>query len=257
MLIDSHCHLTDELLRDKAEDIINGLASVGIDKVVTIGIDLASSKECVALAQKHPSVYATVGIFPSDACLLTTDPCEELLTISKDDNVVAIGEIGLDYHYDDDKDKQKYWFDRQLSLVGKADLPVVFHIRDAYEDVWDIVRAHKTDLKRGGVLHCYSGSYEYARQFLDLGFYVSFSGTVTFKNAAKAPECAAKLPLERILVETDSPYLAPVPLRGTLNEPKNVAYTARKIAEIRNITFEQVARATSQNAYDLFFKMKK
>ncbi len=257
MLIDSHCHLTDERLKDHADDIVAALKQDGLEKVVTIGTDLKSSYECVRIAKKNPSVYATVGIFPSDACALEEDPCDELLALSREEKVVAIGEIGLDYHYDDDKEKQQYWLDRQLSLAGAADLPVVFHIRDAYEDVWDLVRAHKNDLKRGGVLHCYSGSYEYARQFLDLGFYVSFSGTVTFKNAARAPECAVRLPLNRILIETDSPYLAPVPLRGTLNEPKNVLFTARKIAELRGISEEELADATTQNAYDVFFKMKK
>lgn len=257
MLIDTHAHLTDARF-DDVNEIISNMKKDNLDKIITVAYDVESSKKCVELAQNNPDIYATVGIHPSDACKIN-DSLSALETIEKltsHPKVVALGEIGLDYHYDDDKDTQKYFLDAQLSLLGKTDLPVSFHIRDAYEDTFDIVKAHKENIKNGGVLHCYSGSYEYAKQYLDMGFYVSFSGSITFKNSVRAPEIIKKLPKDRILIETDCPYLTPVPHRGKRNEPKYVVYQAQKIAEILGLSYKETQELTLNNAYALFSKMR-
>ena len=258
MLIDTHAHLTDPGYGE-AREIIDNMQNDNLDKIITVAYDVASSYKCVEIAKNNPNIYATVGVHPSDACRMEQgfDPIPALSKLVSHPKVVALGEIGLDYHYDDDKDVQKHWLDAQLSLLGSTDLPVSFHIRDAYEDTFDIVKAHKTDIKNGGVLHCYSGSYEYAKQYLDMGFYVSFSGSITFKNSVRAPEIVRKLPKDRLLIETDCPYLTPVPFRGKRNEPKYVTYQAQKIAEILGMGYKEAEELTRQNAYTLFKKMKR
>lgn len=256
MLIDTHAHLTDARYED-LDQIIANMKNDNLDKIITVAYDIESSKRCVEIAQKYKDIYATVGVHPSDACrLIDIAKLDEIEKLTKHEKVVAYGEIGLDYHYDDDKNEQKKWFDAQLSLLGKTDLPVSLHIRDAYEDTFDIIKAHKADIKNGGVLHCYSGSYEYAKQYLDLGFYVSFSGSITFKNSVRAPEIIKKLPLDRLLIETDCPYLTPVPFRGKRNEPKFVTYQSQKIAEILGLEYKKTEEILRDNAYTLFKKMK-
>ncbi len=255
MLIDTHCHLTDERY-DGGKEIVARMQEDGLEKLITVAYDLPSSYRCVQIAEQNENVYATVGVHPSDSCRLSDDPCNELLALCSHPKVVAYGEIGLDYHYGDDKQIQKKWLDKQLSLVGKSALPVSFHIREAYQDTFDLVKAHKADIQNGGVLHCYSGSYEYAKPYLDMGFYVSFSGVITFKNAGRLLDVVRALPLDRILIETDSPYMTPVPHRGKLNQPAFVKYQAEKIAELVGKTTEEIEAITTRNAYNAFPKLK-
>lgn len=255
MLIDSHAHLTDP--RFDADGIIGNMESDGLEKIITVGFDPESSRKCKEIAEAHKNVYFAAGVHPDDSQRLTCDPCAELLALAKSPKCIAIGEIGLDYHYDStEREVQKKWFSRQLGIAEEADLPVVFHIRDAYEDSERIVRENLSRLKRGGVVHCFSGSRETAEVFLSMGFYISFTGSITFKNAKKFAEIVRAVPLDRILVETDCPYLTPEPHRGETNYPKYVRFVAEKIAEYKGADFTEVERATRENTYRLFYKMK-
>lgn len=251
MLIDSHAHLTDPRL--DADEIIAAMSADGLERIITVGYDLPSSVECVRIAENDEKVYCAVGIHPDDCQRLTCDPTSELIRLAASTKCAAIGEIGLDYHYDGtEREVQKRWFSRQLELATELDKPVVFHIRDAYEDAEAIMRAYRGGLKRGGVVHCFSGSRETAEKFVDMGFYVSFTGSITFKNAKKFGDIVRALPMDRILVETDCPYLSPEPFRGKTNYPKMVSLVAEKIAEYRGTAVEEVVAATTKNAYALF-----
>lgn len=257
MLIDTHAHLTDERYGG-AEEIISGMESDGLEKIITVAYSLESARECVVLAEKNANVYAAVGIHPDDAQKLTSDPRDELLALSRSPKCVAIGEIGLDYFYEGtDREKQNYWLDKQLELVAQAGLPVCFHVRDAYEDFSKSIKRNIKNIRSGAVLHCFSGSLETAKEYLDLGFYISFSGSITFKNAKKFPEIIKAVPLDRILVETDCPYLTPHPYRGSTNYPKMVRLTAEKIAEVLDKPLGEIERVTAENAYNIFTKMKR
>ncbi len=256
MLIDTHAHLTDE--KFDGEAIIAAMPEDKLEKIICIGFDMQSSRDGLALAQKHNAVYAAVGVHPSELLSVTEEDMSELVELSKHPKTVAIGEIGLDYHDEDvPKEVQKKWLVRQLEVVKESGLPAVFHLRDAYGDMYDIIRAHRDCLKAGAVMHCFSGSKETARNYLDMGFYISFSGSVTFKNARNLAEVAPEVPSDRLLVETDCPYLAPTPLRGTVNQPKNVWLTAQKLAELRNCELNEIEKITVDNAYTLFTKMKR
>ncbi len=257
MLIDTHAHLTDERYGGAGE-IIASMKSDGLEKIITVAYDLESSRDCVALAEQNENIYCAVGVHPNDAQHLTVSPLDELLSLSRSHKCVAIGEIGLDYHYDDtDKEKQNYWLDEQFKLVEKANLPVCFHIRDAYEDFFKAIARNSDRIKNGAVMHCYSGSLETACEFVKLGFYISFSGSVTFKNAKKFTEIIRAVPLDKLLVETDCPYLTPHPYRGETNYPKMVRLTAEKIAEVLEKPIEEIERITRENAYRIFTKMKR
>lgn len=258
MLIDTHCHLTDPRYNG-GQDIIDSMESDGLEKLITVAYDIPSSFACADIADKNANVYATAGIHPSDACKMDKnyDPILDLRNLLKREKVVALGEIGLDYHWDDDKDVQKYWLYRQLEVLGETDLPVSFHVRDSYEDMLSIVKENRTNIKNGGVMHCFSGSYETAKIYVDMGFYISFAGPITFKNNNKAEHIIKNLPLERILIETDSPYLTPVPFRGQLNRPAYVKYQAQKIAQLLNKDEQEIIDITTNNAYALFTKMKR
>ena len=255
MLIDTHAHLTDSRY-DGAESIISSMRADGLEKIITVGYDVESSAECVKIAEEHKDVYCAVGVHPSDAQKLSSDPCERLLKLSRSPKCAAIGEIGLDYFYPDtDREKQLYWLDRQLEMAGESGLPVCFHVRDAYEDMLRAVKRNISNLKNGAVMHCFSGSLETALTYLDMGFYISFSGSVTFKSAKKFYDIIPALPLDRILVETDCPYLKPHPHRGELNYPRFVRFQAEKIAEIRDMDYAEVERITTENAYRAFPKL--
>ena len=257
MLIDTHCHLTDARY-DGGREIIDSMESDGLEKIITVAYDIPSSYECADLADKNANVYATAGIHPSDACRMDKnyDPIDELRALLKREKVVALGEIGLDYHWGDDKDVQKYWLRRQLELLGEISLPVSFHVRDSYEDMLAIVKENKSNIKNSGVMHCFSGSYETAKIYVDMGFYISFAGPITFKNNNKADYIIKNIPIERILIETDSPYLTPVPFRGQLNRPAFVRYQAQKIADVLEKDVQEIIDITTNNAYTLFTKMK-
>jgi TatD DNase family protein len=251
MLVDSHCHLDPQYFPKGAEDPIARAEAVGVHGFVVIGVgrDLAPARAAVALASRLPErVGATVGVHPHDATTLDDAVFDELSRLAREPSVVAVGEIGLDYHYDHSpRDVQRAVFARLVGLARDVKKPIVVHTRSAAEDTLAILDAERArDV--GGVIHCFSEDVPFARRALDLGFDVSFSGIVTFKNARGVHDTAVWAPLDRILVETDSPYLAPVPLRGKACEPAYVVHTARRVAELRGTTLEEVARATSANA---------
>lgn len=255
MLIDTHAHLTDE--RFDAERIIADMPADGLERIVTVGFDMPSSEACASIAERHENVYFAVGVHPSDSQQLTSDPCARLIGLAAHPKCVAIGEIGLDYHYPDtDKEKQQYWLRRQLDVATECGLPVCFHVRDAYGDFEAIMEEYAPRLKAGAVMHCYSGSPESAKKYLSYGFYLSFSGSITFPNAKKYAEIIPAVPSDRVLVETDCPYLTPQPYRGQLNYPRNVRCQAEEIARLTGKSFDRVAAETTENARRIFFKMR-
>ena len=213
---------------------------------------MESSQRCIELSEEYDIVYAGVGIHPHEASSAGEDYLESLRSMAAHKKVVAIGEIGLDYYYDfSPRDDQKRVFTEQIGLASEVGLPIIVHNRESHKDVLDILRSNK-ELLVGGVMHCYSGSWDMAKLFLDLGLYISLGGPVTFKNAKRPIEIAENIPLDRLLIETDSPYLTPVPHRGKRNDPGLVGLVAEKIAMIRGISVEEVRRVTSENAVSLF-----
>lgn len=256
MLIDSHAHLDDSRFDEDRDEIIKSLKENKIDYIVNIGADFESSLNSIKLAKDHENIYAAVGIHPHDAKTLNEHMYNELKNMAiNNEKVVAIGEIGLDYYYDNSpRDIQKYWFERQLELAKELDLPVVIHSRDATQDTFDIIKKCQDGSMRG-VLHCYSGSVETMREYLKLGYIISLGGPVTFKKALVPKEVAKEVPLDKLLIETDSPYLTPEPYRGKRNDPTKVYHVAEMIADIRGISIEELAEATSNNAKE-FFKIK-
>ncbi|NLY86772.1 MAG: TatD family hydrolase [Tissierellia bacterium] len=252
MLIDSHAHLDDRRFDRDRDRIIKDLENNGIELVINIGADLKSSIASVSLAEKYPNIYATVGVHPHSAKDMDEASLEILRSLAKRDKVVAIGEIGLDFYYDNSpRDDQRKWFKEQLKLAKELNLPVVIHSRDAQQETFDILKEAQDGSLRG-VLHCYSGSKEMAMEYIKLGFYISIAGPVTFKNARVLKEVAKAVPLDKLLVETDCPYLAPEPHRGKRNEPVYVKYVAGTIADIKGISFEELAKATNRNTKELF-----
>lgn len=252
MFLDSHAHLDDSKFDGDRDKLIQGLPNRGIGCVVNAGADMESSKAGIALAQEYPHIYAAIGVHPHDAETMTDDDICELERMAAHERVVAIGEIGLDYYYDNSpRDVQKRRFIDQIELAYRTGLPIIVHNRDAHGDTLEIIRENHHKI-HGGVMHCYSGSVEMMREFIDLGFYISLGGPVTFKNAKKPIEVAREVPLERLLIETDCPYLTPHPFRGRRNDPGYVPLVAQKIAEIRGVSAEEIAKVTFQNALDLF-----
>ncbi|MDR2201962.1 MAG: TatD family hydrolase [Clostridiales bacterium] len=256
MLIDTHAHLCDPVFGG-GEDIVASMAADGLDALIAVSYDMPSSRFSSALAKKHKNVYCAVGIHPSNTKDFSTDFIPGLLALTKDPKCVAVGEIGLDYHYPDtDKAAQAYALDSQVELAAEAALPVIFHVRDAYADMYAALKRNVNGLKRGAVMHCFSGTAAEALSYIDLGFYVSFSGTLTFKNAKSYPEIIAAVPRERVLIETDCPYLAPHPYRGQTNYPRYVRLVAEKLAALWGTDFAEAARVTADNAKRLFGGLK-
>jgi TatD DNase family protein len=252
MLIDSHCHMDDARYDNDREAILQRAREVGIGHFVTIGCDLETSRAAVALADKHPFISATVGVHPHEVKRIEQGWYEELRALATSEQVVAYGEIGLDYHYDHSpRDVQRARFREQVQLARELRLPVVIHTREAQEDTITILKEEKAQ-ELGGVFHCFSGDAWLAKDALDLGFYLSFSGVVTFQNATMLREIVKTVPLARMLVETDSPYLTPAPHRGKRNEPAYVRLVAEKIAEIHGVEAEKVEELTSLNTQKLF-----
>lgn len=253
MLIDSHAHLDDERFDQDRDEIIRNLNNYGIELVINPGSDIPSSVKAVSLAKEYKNIYAAVGVHPHDVKTMDDTTLELLSSLANNEKVVAIGEIGLDYHYDNSpRDLQKKWFIEQIRLAKKLKLPIIIHEREASQDMYNILK-QEADSSLTGVLHCYSGSLEMAREYLKMGFYISFAGPVTFKNSRVSKEVAKNIPLEKMLIETDSPYLSPEPKRGKRNEPLNVRYVAAVIAELRGISFDEVVDATNKNTKKLFF----
>lgn len=252
MLIDSHAHLEMKEFDSDREEVIKRAGNEGVDFIVTVGTNLKLSQKAVALAGKYENIYATVGVHPHDVAHTdenTWGSLKELVNTNRE-IIVAYGEIGLDFFRNiSPKEKQIEVFGRQLELASELNLPVVIHDREAHEQTLKIVKSSGV---RRGVFHCFSGDYEMARQCIDLGFYISVPGVVTFDKAKTIQDVVQRLPLSSMLLETDAPYLTPVPHRGKRNEPSFIINTAKKVAEIKKIPWEEVAQATACNTMNLF-----
>lgn len=242
MLFDSHCHLEENM--DFA-DVAN---------CVCIGCDIPTSLDAISWSKKDSRVYATVGFHPEFADIWNEEAKEEIKKLSKEEKVVAIGEIGLDYHWDDNpsKELQRKCFEEQIELAKELSLPICIHSRDADQETMDILKIHNAFDSIKVLLHCFSGSSELAKEYIKLGAWISIAGPVTYKNNKKTIEVVKVVPIDRLLVETDSPYLTPEPLRGQKNCPNNVRFTAMKIAEIKEMEFEEVAKKTFENACSFY-----
>lgn len=246
-MIDSHCHL--EMFENK-EEIIKRAQQAGVNTIITISSDPESIDESIKIAEEHPSVYAAIGIHPHEATKLDEKILQDIFSKSRHPKVIAIGEIGLDYHYKySPRDVQIRAFELQLSLAKEIGLPVVVHSREAFEDTLSILK--ESGIKNG-VMHCYSGNLSQAKKFIELGFFISISGVVTFKNASKIKEVASYVPDDNLIIETDAPYLAPEPMRGKKNEPAFLTYIAEELAKLRGVTLEDIDRITTVNAMRLF-----
>jgi len=256
MLVDSHCHLEDERFTGDVEGALQRMESAGVGRCILAGSDLPTSCRIAELAAAHPNVYGVVGLHPHEARFFnaeTLPALEELLTRPR---MLGIGEIGLDYYYDHSpREAQREVFARQLDFAFEQGVPAVFHVRDAHGDTLELFRARKSRMP-AGVMHCYTGSVESAREYLTLGLYISFSGSVTFKNAHHLQDVARFVPADRLLVETDSPYLAPVPMRGQRNEPAYVRYVASTVADLRGVPLEELIRQTTANVERLYKRME-
>ncbi len=249
-LVDSHCHLDPHYFAEGPDTILESARAAGVERFVVIGVDESgeAARRAVELAERRPDVWATVGVHPHDAAHLTGSLAAELEALAERGSVVAVGEVGLDYHYlHSPKETQEDVFRRMIALARRVKKPIVVHTRSAPDDTLRLL-AEEGARDVGGVIHCFSEDRAFAARALDLDFDLSFSGIVTFKAAQAIQEVARWAPLERILVETDSPYLAPIPLRGKRNEPANVVHTARFVAALRGTSFEDLAHATSENA---------
>lgn len=258
MFIDSHAHIDFYSYDDDRKEMIKRACDGGIDLIVAIGngdVLKDSHEKAQALADEYPFVYTTVGLHPHDASLLDESLEKKLLELSKHPKVIGWGELGLDYYYDNSpREIQQKAFIKQLALARKRRLPVIIHTRDAEEDTKRILKEHWLDTGLAGIFHCFTGSYELALAAIEMGFLISFSGVITFKKSKELRETASKLPLDRLLIETDCPYLAPEPYRGKRNEPAWVKETAKQLAELHNTTIEKVAETTS-NTFRKFFNL--
>ena len=250
MLFDTHAHLNDPAFDADREELMAGLADKGIGLVMNAGCSLASSKDIIQMAEQYPWLYASVGSHPDSADEVNEAVIEEYRKLCRHEKVKAIGEIGLDYYYEDiPREIQKNAFRMQMALANELDMPVIIHEREAHDDGMRIVKEFP---KVKGVFHCYSGSAEMARQLVNMGWYIGFTGVLTFKNARKAVETAASIPLDRIVLETDCPFMAPEPFRGKRNDPGYLPKMAEKLAEIRGISVEEAIATTTENAKRLY-----
>lgn len=256
MYIDTHCHLDDEKLKNDIAAVVAEFTAAGVSRVIDVGCDLTSSVLVKEQAEAFESVYFAAGFHPMDVERMDKDGEEGIRRLLTHKKCVAVGEIGLDYYWrKDDKAWQKECFIKQLEIAEEFKLPINVHVRDAMGDALEILKQNKSKLAYGGVMHCFSGSKETAAELLKLGMYISFGGTLTFKNARSAPEVAAYVPEDMILTETDCPYLAPEPVRGTVNSPKNIPYIVERLASIRGVNGERLAERIMQNAKTLFYKL--
>jgi TatD DNase family protein len=253
-LIDTHTHLDFPEFDGDREYVIERAATAGVGAMVNVGTDLDSSRAAVALAEAYPQIYAAVGVHPHDAKAMTTEVLDELRALASRPKVVAIGEIGLDFYRDlSPREKQRQAFEQQLALASEVGKPVIIHDREAHKEVMTILRRWAEGCQQSiGVLHCFSGDLAMAKEAIKMGFYISIAGPVTFPNARRLRELVRQLPLEKLLVETDCPYLTPHPHRGKRNEPAYVKLVAQEAAHIKGLTLEEVARVTSDNARALF-----
>jgi len=252
-MIDSHCHLNDKRFSENVEQVIKRAKENGVKKFLVVGYDLVSSTKAVKLSEKYNEVYAAVGIHPSDVKKMKTHDLDEIEALLKNKKVLAVGEIGLDYYWDKEqglKNEQKEFFVKQIQLANKHQKPIVVHMREASFDTLEILKKVKPTC--GGIMHCYSGSAELTKEFMDLDMLISLAGPVTFLNAKTPKEVAKTVPLDKLLIETDSPYLAPHPHRGKSNEPGYLYLIAEEIAKIKNVPLEEIKNKTTQNFKRLF-----
>lgn len=252
MLFDTHAHLNAKQFDKDRAEVIQRAKENGVSRIVNIGFDRETVATSLALAEQYDFIYAAVGWHPLSAAKMTDRDLDWLRELSEHPKVVAIGEIGLDYYRDaSSKETQKEVFRKQIRLAKEVNLPIIIHDREAHQDVYEILKEENA-AEVGGIMHCFSGSAEMAQQFLDINFYISLAGPVTFKNAKKPKEVAKTVPLDRLLIETDCPYLTPEPYRGKRNETGYVRYVAETIAELRGMDYEELCKITYENATRLF-----
>ncbi|MED4561107.1 TatD family hydrolase [Bacillus altitudinis] len=252
MLFDTHAHLNAEQYNEDLEQVIERAKSEKVEKIVVVGFDRPTITRAMELIEAYDFMYAAVGWHPVDAIDMTDEDLAWIKELSQHEKVVAIGEMGLDYYWDKSpKDVQKEVFRRQIALAKEVNLPIIIHNRDATEDVVTILKEEGAT-EVGGIMHCFTGSLEIAKACMEMNFYISFGGPVTFKNAKKPKEVVKDIPSDRLLIETDCPYLTPAPFRGKRNEPSYVKYIAEQIAELREISFEELAALTTENAKKVF-----
>ena len=252
MIFDTHAHYDDEQFDIDREELLGSMKEAGIETIVDVGASIETTKKALDLAHKYDFIYAAVGVHPSEVEELDDNGLELLRQLSRDEKCVAIGEIGLDYHWPDPAPElQKEWFIRQLDLARQEKLPVIIHSRDAAADTLDIMKAQHAE-EIGGVVHCFSYSKEIARQCVEMGFYIGIGGVLTFKNARKMVEVMEDIPMEKILLETDCPYLAPEPFRGKRNSSLYLPYVVQKMAEVKGISTDEVMSITKENARTMY-----
>lgn len=247
-IFDAHAHYDDKWFDEDRSALLLSMPENGVSYIVNAAVDIATAKTAVGYAEQYPHMYACVGIHPENLEGLADDYLDQLTELLKHPRVVALGEIGLDYHWDIPRDIQNRVFEEQLRLARELDVPVVIHDREAHGDVMELVRRYKPR----GLMHCYSGSTEMLKEVMRLGMSISLGGTVTFKNARVPVEVAEDVPLDRLLLETDAPYLSPVPNRGKRNDSRNIAYTAQRIAELRGMDAQELIDITTENAKRLY-----
>lgn len=254
MIFESHAHYDDEVFDEDREELLDSLREHGIDKVINVGSSIDNCKATLQLMKQYPFIYGAMGVHPSETGELNEENFTWLREQCAADKVVAVGEIGLDYHWKEPEvPVQKLWFERQMELAREVALPMIIHSREAAKDTLDMMQALRAG-EIGGVIHCYSYTKEIAREYLQMGYYFGIGGVITFHNAKKLKEAVEYIPMDRILLETDSPYLAPEPNRGKRNSSLNLPYVAQEIAAIKGISYEDVVRITEENAERLFFK---
>lgn len=254
MYLDSHCHLNDERLVANVDEIISSSFKAGVTTLLVVGYDMDSSLKAIEIASKHNGVYAAIGFHPENLESISDDELGKIKELAiNNKKVIAIGEIGLDYHWykeEKDRENQKIWFIKQLRLADELNLPVSIHARDAIQDTYDILKRYTPKAK--GVLHCYSGSTEMLKELEKLGFYFGFDGPITYKNSIVPKECVKAVSIDRILSETDSPYLPPVPFRGKTNSPEYIPYIVRQMSELREISLDFLCKKIQDNFFKLF-----
>lgn len=248
-IFDTHAHYDDEKFNEDRDLLLSSLPSKGIDLIINCGCDVKTSESAVSLTKKYSFIYAAVGIHPHEAEDAGEDALSVIRKLSENSKVVAIGEIGLDYHYDfSPRDVQKEYFEKQIILAKELDLPIIVHDREAHADTLELLKKYEPK----GVVHCFSGSAESAQEILKIGMYIGFGGAVTFKNAKKPLEVVEMLPLDRLLLETDCPYMAPVPYRGTRNDSSLIPYSAVKIGEVKGVNPQRIIDIANENGRRLF-----
>jgi TatD DNase family protein len=250
MFFETHAHYDDRRFSD-IESVVEKIKAAGVDYAVNCGVNVQSSKACARLAQRFGMFYAAAGIHPSDVMEAKENDLAEIKKIAESEKIAAIGEMGLEYQYEwSDRGEQLEWFGRQLALANEMNLPVIIHSRDAEDDCFNLVK--KADVKKRGVVHCFSSGKKMAHKYAELGYYIGIGGIITYPGAEELREIVREIPMENILLETDSPYLPPIPKRGKRNDSSNLIIIAQKIAEIKNITVDEVAKIASNSAVDMF-----